>query len=92
MARMNLDLEERNRALPAYALRTCGQCQHFFEIRLNGPQEIGQKQGQCRRMPPASQVINAQQNASFYPTIPSHFGACGEFKSVLSLRADDDPA
>lgn len=75
--------------MPPYAMRRCGQCCHWFKIE-GGIELQRVPQGQCRRMPPSAQMVNAQQTAAFYPPVPADFGACGEFKSLLSLHVEDD--
>ena len=78
-----------DRPLPPYAMRQCGQCANWFKID-SGMEIQTVPQGQCRRMPPSAQMVNAQQTAAFYPPVPANFGACGEFKSLLSLQVDDE--
>jgi hypothetical protein len=81
---------DSDRPLPTYANRTCGQCHHWFRVPT-GLELQKVPQGQCRRGPPAAQMVNGgQQTASFYPPVPGNFSACGEFESLLSLEVDED--
>lgn len=78
------------RPLPPYAMRTCSGCIHWIPVG-NPSLEIQMiKNGQCRRMPPQGQIMNAQQNVSFYPVLPENFGACGMFESLLSYGVEED--
>jgi hypothetical protein len=59
---------------------TCGNCRLAYE--QNGTQQIGNRQLQCRRYPPAAQLLVGLDPDKG----PQHFGTIGSFVPVQAVH------